>query len=484
MKQSTISLRRIVIFGLLIVAFIPLTFLGISSYLTNLSIIQQFQKEQQVNYAKSTLNLTNEFLYANEKKIIQLANQLKILPVSKLNGYLSKYFIEENNDDDIAVVNEENVFSSKTLEKEKQSWLIKNFKKNQDLLDKQKLIIQKSPWQRLHQPTFIMSAKVRLQDQSESVIYLSFSTANLEKHVEALNSDLVDKKAIYLTSGDSLFDRQAPKEKEIGLINQIATYHQNSGIIKGNKNDSFASMYYQKSNTYPFFVMAYANKQVIRSMLSQKISQLLIMISLSLLLTIILAWFIAKIFEDSLNKIKAAFLEASHGQFELITTEKKRFNFWEIFRRQLRINEQVYEIREVSSAYHYMLAEFACFHSDITKQIDILNQRFANSQELYYEINDAVDALLYQAFQDKTILNQQSFLVKIDSQNEVELTKELIIQKQILDEMQQNQADLVKKIEFLQLIKDSYTKEMTTIYESFVRMYISLNEFNDHQLTN
>lgn len=484
MKQSTISLRRIVIFGLLIVAFIPLTFLGISSYLTNLSIIQQFQKEQQVNYAKSTLNLTNEFLYANEKKIIQLANQLKILPVSKLNGYLSKYFIEENNDDDIAVVNEENVFSSKTLEKEKQSWLIKNFKKNQDLLDKQKLIIQKSPWQRLHQPTFIMSAKVRLQDQSESVIYLSFSTANLEKHVEALNSDLVDKKAIYLTSGDSLFDRQAPKEKEIGLINQIATYHQNSGIIKGNKNDSFASMYYQKSNTYPFFVMAYGNKQVIRSMLSQKISQLLIMISLSLLLTIILAWFIAKIFEDSLNKIKAAFVEASHGQFELITTEKKRFNFWEIFRRQLRINEQVYEIREVSSAYHYMLAEFACFHSDITKQIDILNQRFANSQELYYEINDAVDALLYQAFQNKTILNQQSLLVKIDSQNEVELTKELIIQKQILDEMQQNQADLVKKIEFLQLIKDSYTKEMTTIYESFVRMYISLNEFNDHQLTN
>ena len=110
MKQSTISLRRIVIFGLLIVAFIPLTFLGISSYLTNLSIIQQFQKEQQVNYAKSTLNLTNDFLYANEKKIIQLANQLKILPVSKLNGYLSKHFIEENNDDDIAVVNEENVF--------------------------------------------------------------------------------------------------------------------------------------------------------------------------------------------------------------------------------------------------------------------------------------------------------------------------------------------------------------------------------------
>ncbi|EOT40014.1 hypothetical protein [Enterococcus columbae] len=484
MKQSTISLRRSVIFGLLIVAFIPLTFLGISSYLTNLSIIQQFQKEQQINYAKSTLNLTNEFLYANEKKITLLANQLKILPVSKIDSYLSKHFIEENNDDDIVVVNDKNVFSSKTLAKEKQSWLMKNFKKNQDLLDKQKFTIQKSPWQSLHQPMFVMSTKVRLQDQNERLIQLFFSTANLEKHVEALNSELVDKKAIYLTSGESLFDQQAPKEKEMGLINQIATYHQSSGTIKGNKNDNFASMYYQKSNTYPFFVMAYTNKQVIRSMLSQKISQLLIMMSLSLLLTIILAWFIAKIFEDSLNKIKATFLEASHGQFELITTEKKRFNFWEIFRRQLRINEQVYEIREVSSAYHYMLAEFACFHSDITKQIDILNQRFANSQKLYYEINDAVDALLYQAFQDKTILNQQSLLVKIDNQSKDELTKELIIQKQILDEMQQNQVDLVKKIEFLQLIKDSYTKEMTTIYESFVRMYISLNEFNDHQLTN
>lgn len=484
MKQSTISLKRIVIFGLLIVAFIPLTFLGISSYLANLSIIQQFQKEQQINYAKSTLNLTNEFLYVHEKKITNLTNLLQMISLAKINGYLSKHFSEENNDEIITVVSDKIVFSSKSLSKKQQTWLIKNFKKNQTLLAKQASLIQKLPWQSSNQPMFVMSKKIKLADQSECLIQLSFSTASLEKHVEALSSELVDKKAIYLTSGESLFNRQVPKEKEMGLINQIATYQQNSGTIKGNKNDSFASMYYQKSNAYPFFVMAYTNKTLIEKLLTQKIIQLMLMMLLSLILTLFLAWFIAKLFEDGLNKMREAFLEASHGQFELITTKKKRFNFWEMFRQQLHINEQVYEVREVSSAYHYMLAEFACFHSDITKQIDILNQRFANSQELYYEINDAVDALLYQAFQDKTILNQQSLLVKIDNQSKEELTKELIIQKQILDEMQQNQADLVKKIEFLQLIKDSYTKEMTTIYESFVRMYISLNEFNDHQLTN
>lgn len=487
MKQSTISLKRIVIFGLLTVAFIPLTFLGISSYLANLSIIQQFQNEQKVDYAKSSLNLTNEFLQAREQQLLKKVNDLQSVPKTKIDSYLNKQISEKSNKTFFIISDSKNVFSNECLSSEQMVLLRQNFAQTQKLLQTKDLIIQKVPWQTSSEPMFLMSKKVRLLDHSEQIIQLVFSTTSLEKNINALNSQLINRKCVYLSSGDSLIKNQQSQKKEMGIINQIVTYHQNNGTITGNKTDHFDSIYYQKSQAYPFFVMVYTNKALIQQMIQQKLSQLFLMMAISLILTLILAWFIAKLFESGLNKMKASFLEASHGQFELTpntTNKTKNFNLWELFHKQLQINEQIYEIREVSSAYHYMLAEFACFHSDITKQINILNQRFDHSQELYLQVDEAIDALLYQAFQNRTVLSQQENSEHhqwINEENALD-TDKLILSKDTFTEINQNHTELVTNLEALQTIKDAYANEITIIYESFVRMYISLNEFNDHQI--
>lgn len=483
MKQSTISLKRLVIFGLLTVAFIPLTFLGISSYLANLSIIQQFQNEQQIDYARSSLNLTNAFLQAREQQLLKKVNDLQSVPKTKIDSYLNKQVSEKSNKTFFIISDSKNVFSNECLSSEQMVLLRQNFAQTQKLLQTKDLIIQKVPWQTSSEPMFLMSKKVRLLDHSEQIIQLVFSTTSLEKNINALNSQLINRQYVYLSSGDSLIKNQQSQKKEMGIINQIVTYHQNSGTITGNKNDQFDSIYYQKSQAYPFFVMVYTNKALIQQMIQQKLSQLFLMMAISLILTLILAWFIAKLFESGLNKMKASFLEASHGQFELTPAKTKNLNFWELFHKQLQINEQIYEIREVSSAYHYMLAEFACFHSDITKQINILNQRFDHSQELYLQVDEAIDALLYQAFQNRTVLSQQENLVQEQLANTTNsLEDSLAFSKSSFTEINQNHTELVTNLETLQAIKDAYANEITIIYESFVRMYISLNEFNDHQI--
>lgn len=483
MKQSTISLKRMIIFGLLTVAFIPLVFLGISSYLANLSIIQQFQNEQKIDYAKSSLNLTNKFLQSQEYQLTQVANAVQSLTKTKIASYLNKQTMKKSNKNYFIISNEKNVFSKGNLSSNQIEALKENFATTKQLLQNQEIVIQKVPWRTSEESLFLMSKKVNMLDHSEVIIQLIFSTRSLTKDINVLNSQLIYKKSVYLFSGESLLENHRPQKRELGIINQIATYNQNQGNLNGNKTDQFASIYYQKSQAYPFFVMAYTNKTLINQIIHQKLSQLFLMMALSIILTLILAWFIAKVFEDGLNKMKDAFLEASHGHFEVVSTQEKRLNLWELFHRQLHINEQIYEIREVSSAYHYMLAEFACFHSDITKQINILNQRFDHSKELYLQVDEAIDALLYQAFQNRTILSQQENLVQkqlANTQNTIE--DSLALSKESFTEINQNHTELVTSLETLQTIKDAYAHEITIIYESFVRMYISLNEFNDHQL--
>ena len=55
-------------------------------------------------------------------------------------------------------------------------------------------------------------------------------------------------------------------------------------------------------------------------------------------------------------------------------------------------------------------------------------------------------------------------------------------EKDFMEYFTQKYPDFFEKIELLHEAKDMYTIEMSKIYESFVRMYISLHEFNENQL--
>ena len=483
-QQQTLSLKRIIIFSFLVITFIPLGILTISSYLTHLHTINSLKDEQQASTAKTATKIGEAFLdeqikYLDQtfyaKKLAFLSNEKEIQEaLNKQNEYANQ-LRKISYISDIHFIC---TFSPNTRQKNQ----------NQDLLKKLPINHYQLTSDNYNSTVYISKAFQDVTGQ-KIVLQKQISTHTLKNYLKTLNSNLAKQIVLYDFNGEVLSEsKQVKFSTNMGQINQIATFDQNSGQLNAEKNKKYGEVYYEKSTRYPIFSVVYTNTSTIAQFFENQYKQVIALSLITLVIILLLALFASKMIEQALNKMKNSFIEASHGQFE-ITDNKKKFDFWELFTKQLHLNNQVSEISEFSDAYHYMLAEFACFHSDITQQINELNVKFEDSQFTLNEFNQAIDEIVYHIYQEKhRILHEQNMLYnnEIDNTN-VNTFNNLSIEdiekeKDFMEYFTQKYPDFFEKIELLHEAKDMYTIEMSKIYESFVRMYISLHEFNENQL--
>lgn len=483
-QQQTLSLKRIIIFCFLVITFIPLSILTLSSFLTHLHAINSLKDEQQASTAKTATKIGETFLDEQIKDLNQTfyTNKLDLLSNEKeIQEALNNQKEYANQLQKISYISDTH-FISTFIPNTRQK------KQSQDLL--KKLTLGQYQLTSDNYNSTIYISKV-FQDNTGQKIVLQkqISAQTLNNYLKTLNSNLAKQIVLYDFNGEVLSEsKKVIFSTNMGQINQIATFDQSSGLLNAEKNKKYGEVYYEKSKKYPIFSVVYTNRNTIDRFFENQYKQVSVLALITLIIILLLALFASKIIEQALNKMKNSFIEASHGQFE-ITDDKKKFNFWELFTKQLYLNNQVSEISEFSDAYHYMLAEFACFHSDITQQINELNVKFEDSRYTLNEFNQAIDEIVYHIYQEKhRILHEQNMLLNnkidnIDIQTFNHLSiKDIEKEKDFMEYFIQKYPDFFEKIELLHEAKDMYTIEMSKIYESFVRMYISLHEFNENQL--
>ena len=483
-QQQTLSLKRIIIFSFLVITFIPLSILTLSSFLTHLHAIYSLKDEQQASTAKTATKIGEVFLDEQIKYLDQTfyTNKLNLLSNEKeIQEALNKQNEYSHELQKIYYISDTNfiyTFSPNT----------RQINQIQDLLKKLPINHYQLTSDNYNSTIYISKA---FQDVTGQKIILQkqISTHTLRNYLKTLNSNLTKQIVVYDFNGEVLSEsRKIKLSTNIGQINQIATFDQSSGQLNAEKNKKYGEVYYEKSTKFPIFSVVYTNRNTIDRFFENQYKQVSVLALITLVIILLLALFASKIIEQALNKMKNSFIEASHGQFE-ITDDKKKFDFWELFTKQLYLNNQVSEISEFSDAYHYMLAEFACFHSDITQQINELNVKFEDSRYTLNEFNQAIDEIVYHIYQEKhRILHEQNMLLnnKIDNMDIITFNhlsiKDIEKEKDFMEYFTQKYPDFFEKIELLHEAKDMYTIEMSKIYESFVRMYISLHEFNENQL--
>ncbi|MGO5334436.1 hypothetical protein ACTQZM_08030 [Enterococcus cecorum] len=198
-QQQTLSLKRIIIFSFLVITFIPLGILTISSYLTHLHTINSLKDEQQASTAKTATKIGEAFLDEQIKDLDQTFYTKKLAFLSnekEIQEALNKQNEYANQLQKISYISDTHficTFSPNTRQKNQ----------NQDLLKKLPINHYQLTSDNYNSTVYISKAFQDVTGQ-KIVLQKQISTHTLKNYLKTLNSNLAKQIVLYDFNGEVL----------------------------------------------------------------------------------------------------------------------------------------------------------------------------------------------------------------------------------------------------------------------------------------